>query len=132
MSKRLAPSISPDTAFFWNGLRDQKLLVQRCTGCGALRHPPRPMCPKCNSLAWDTLESSGRGSVHSWVMPQHPRFPFLEYPYIVVLVELAEGIRLVSNLREVAPGEVRVGMPVQVFYEAFDDDLVLHQFRPAG
>lgn len=132
MSKRLAPSISPDTAFFWNGLRDQKLLVQRCTGCGALRHPPRPMCPKCNSLAWDTLESSGRGSVYSWVMPQHPRFPFLEYPYIVVLVELAEGIRLVSNLREVAPGEVRVGMPVQVFYEAFDDDLVLHQFRPAG
>lgn len=132
MSKRLAPSISPDTAFFWNGLRDQKLLVQRCTGCGALRHPPRPMCPKCNSLAWDTLESSGRGSVYSWVMPQHPRLPFLEYPYIVVLVELAEGIRLVSNLREVAPGEVRVGMPVQVFYEAFDDDLVLHQFRPAG
>ena len=132
MPKRLAPSISPDTAFFWNGLRDQKLLVQRCTGCGALRHPPRPMCPKCNSLAWDTLESSGRGSVHSWVMPQHPRFPFLEYPYIVVLVELAEGVRLVSNLREVAPGEVRVGMPVQVFYETFDDDLVLHQFRPVG
>jgi uncharacterized OB-fold protein len=90
------------------------------------------MCPKCNSLAWDTLESSGRGSVHSWVMPQHPRFPFLEYPYIVVLVELAEGVRLVSNLREVAPGEVRVGMPVRVFYETFDDDLVLHQFRPAG
>jgi hypothetical protein len=55
-----------------------------------------------------------------------------EYPYIVALVELEEGVRLVSNLCEVAPDDVRVGMPVEVFYTTFDDDLTLHQFRPAG
>jgi len=54
MTTRLAPAISPDTEFFWNGLRQHKLLIQRCSGCGALRNPPRPMCPKCRSLAWET------------------------------------------------------------------------------
>jgi uncharacterized OB-fold protein len=132
MAKRLPPSTSPDTAFFWDALREHKLLIQRCRSCTALRHPPRPMCPKCNSLEWDTLTSSGRGVVYSFVMPQHPQFPFFEYPYIVALVELSEGVRLVSNLCGIAPAEVRTGMPVEVFYETFDDDLVLHQFRPAA
>ncbi len=98
MATRLAPTVSPDTEFFWNGLRDHKLLIQRCKGCQALRQPPRPMCPTCNSLDWDTVESSGRGTVYSYVMPQHPPMPLMEYPYIVALVELDEGVRLVSNL----------------------------------
>ncbi|MCV7399461.1 Zn-ribbon domain-containing OB-fold protein [Mycobacterium fragae] len=132
MATRLAPTISPDTAFFWNGLREHQLLIQRCTGCGALRNPPRPMCPKCRSLEWDTIESSGRGSVYSYVMPHQPRFPFFEYPYIVALVELDEGVRLVSNLVDIEPADVTVGMPVQVCYQTFENDLVLHQFRPAG
>ena len=132
MASRVAPSTSPDTDFFWNGLRERKLLIQRCAGCETLRQPPRPMCPKCNSLEWDTIESSGRGTVYSYVMPQNPRFPMFEYPYIVVLVELGEGVRLVSNLCEIEPGDVRVGMPVEVFYTTFDNDVVLHQFRPAG
>jgi uncharacterized protein len=130
MATRLAPAISPDTEFFWNGLREQKLLIQRCAGCGALRHPPRPMCPKCRSLGWDAIESSGHGTVYSYVMPLEPRFPFFDYPYIVVLVELDEGVRLVSNLCEIDPADVTAGMPVEVYYRTFDNDLVLHQFRP--
>ena len=100
------------------------------------------MCPACNSLEWDTVESSGRGTVYSFVMPQHPPMPFMEYPYIVALIELDEGVRLVSNLCEIAPDDVEVGMPVEVFYQTFDGALekqdalekqvlVLHQFRPA-
>lgn len=131
MAARLAPAVSPDTEFFWNGLRDNKLLIQRCDGCGALRNPPRPMCPHCRSLAWTAIESSGRGTVYSHVVPLEPKFPFFDYPYVVVLVELDEGIRLVSNLCGVDPAAVTPGMPVEVFFEQFDDDLVLHQFRPA-
>ncbi len=133
MAPRLAPAVSRDTEFFWNGLREQKLLIQRCTVCGTLRHPPRPMCPKCRSLEWDAIESSGRGTVYSFVMPHEPRFPFFEYPYIVVLVQLDEGVRLVSNLCDIVPADVTVGMPVEVFYRTFDGaagDFVLHQFRP--
>lgn len=132
MAARLTPAIGPDTEFFWAGLREHKLLIQRCTGCGALRHPPRPMCPHCRSLGWDTIESSGRGTVYSYVMPLEPRFPFIDYPYIVALVELAEGVRLVSNLSEIEPADVTVGMPVEVCYQSFDNDLVLHQFRRCG
>ena len=132
MSTRLGPSMSPDTQFFWDGLTEHRLLVQRCADCGELRHPPRPMCPSCNSLAWDTLESSGRGTVLSFVMPQHPTYPWFEYPYIVALVELEEGVRLVSNVIGATPDDTTIGMAVEVEYQTFDDGLVLHQFRPAG
>ncbi len=135
MATRLAPAIGPDTEFFWTGLREHKLLIQRCSGCGVLRNPPRPMCPNCRSLDWDAIESSGRGTVYSYVMPHQPRFPFFDYPYIVVLVELAEGVRLVSNLCGIKPADVTVGMPVEVCYQTFGSDfdsgtIVLHQFRP--
>jgi uncharacterized OB-fold protein len=89
------------------------------------------MCPHCNALAWDTVESSGRGTVYSYAVPRHPPFPFMESPYVVVLVELDEGTRIVSNLCDVGLEHIRVGMPVEVFFVTFDDDLVLHQFRPA-
>ena len=132
MASRLAPTTNRDNEFFWNALRDHKLLIQKCSECGALRNPPRPMCPNCTSLDWDTVESSGRGTVYSYVMPQHPPFPFMEYPYIVALIELEEGVRIVSNLCDIEPEDIETGLPVEVFYETFDDDLVLHQFRPAG
>lgn len=132
MTARLAPAITPDTEFFWNGLREHKLLIQRCTGCRTLRNPARPMCPSCRSLEWEAVESSGHGTVYSYVLPHEPKFPFFEYPYIVALVELAEGVRLVSNLCETDPADVSVGMAVEVFYQEFDNDLVLHQFRPSS
>jgi len=130
MASRIPPARSRDTDFFWDGLREHRLLIQRCAGCGALRHPPRPMCPHCTSLEWDTVEASGRGTVYSYVIPRHPPFPFMDDPYVVVLVALEEGVRIVSNLRGVAPEQVEAGLPVTVFFETFDDGLVLHQFRP--
>jgi uncharacterized protein len=136
MATRLAPTISPDTEFFWNGLRDHKLLIQRCNGCQTVRNPPQPMCPKCRALDWDAIESSGRGTVYSYVMPHQPQFPFFDYPYIVALIQLDEGVRIVSNLTDIAPADVQVGMPVEVYFRSFngagEKDFVLHQFRPAG
>ena len=73
---RLAPSTSPDTQFFWDGLKERRLLVQRCDGCGTLRHPPRPMCPRCHSLEWTAIESSGRGTILSAVVMRHPQYPW--------------------------------------------------------
>ena len=136
MATRLAPTISPDTEFFWSGLKNHELLIQRCTDCQTLRVPPRPMCGSCQSLNWDSVQSSGRGTVFSYVMPQYPPLPFIQYPYVVALIELDEGVRIVSNLCDVDPADVTNGMPVEVFYETFEalpsgDELVLHQFRPA-
>ena len=131
MSMRLAPSMTADSQFFWDGAKAGRLLIQRCAACGALRHPPRPMCPHCHSLEWDTLESSGRGTVYSFVMPRHPQFPFLDDDYIVALIELEEGTRLVSNLVDITPGDARIGMPVAVRFDEFDDGVVLPVFTPA-
>jgi uncharacterized OB-fold protein len=130
VNARLAPSVSADTAFFWDGLKEHRLLVQRCGGCGRLRHPPRPMCPHCNALEWEAIEASGRATVHSFVMPHHPQFPWFEDGYIVALVDLDEGVRLVTNLVDVTPEGVTIGMPVEVVFTAFDGGLVLPLFRP--
>ena len=131
MSERLAPTTTPDTKFFWDGLKAGKLLVQRCAGCATLRHPPRPMCPRCNSLQWEAIASSGRGVVYSFVMPRHPPWPWFEgETYIVALIELEEGTRILSNLRDVDAAAVTIGMPVEAFIERFDSGVALHQFRP--
>ena len=88
---------APGDAFFWDGVAAGRLLIQRCADCGVLRHPPAPMCGACGSLAWDTAEASGRGRVYSWMFSLHPNRPD-DAPRIVILVELEEGTRLVSNL----------------------------------
>ncbi len=131
MSFRLAPSMTADTQFFWDGAKTGRLLIQRCGGCTTLRHPPRPMCPHCHSLEWDAIEASGRGTVYSFVMPRHPPLPFFEDGYIVVLVELEEGVRIVSNLLDIEPDAAAIGLPVHVRFDSFDGDLVLPVFVPA-
>jgi uncharacterized OB-fold protein len=88
---------SVDDTFFWDGAAEGKLLIQRCSDCGTLRHPPAPMCGNCGSLASDAAESTGRGRVVSWMSSLHPNRPDDE-PRIVVLVQLEEGTRLVANL----------------------------------
>jgi 3-oxo-4,17-pregnadiene-20-carboxyl-CoA hydratase alpha subunit len=129
--KRPRPAITQDNAFFFEGAREGKLLIQRCASCGRLRHPPRPMCSACRSLDWDTVEAAGRGVVYSFVVNHHPQVAAFDYPLVVALVELEEGTRLVSNIVGVDPHEVHVGMPVEVELVAFDDELTLPQFHPA-
>ncbi len=100
---RPRPAISDDTRFFWEGLERGELLIQRCAACGVLRHPPRPACPRCRRFEWDTLRAAGRGSVHSYVVPHHPRLPAFPEPYVVALVDLEEGTRLL--FRPARPAE---------------------------
>ncbi len=127
---RPRPSITQDNAFFFEGLAAGRLLIQRCASCGVLRHPPRPACAECRSLDWDTVESSGRGTVFSFVVVHHPRVPAFDYPLPIAVVALDEGTRLVADLVDVDPTDVRIGMPVSVEMVAVDDDLTLAMFRP--
>ena len=132
-AKRPLPGISDDTRFFWDGARAGKLLIQRCKGCGLLRHPPGPVCPSCHSFEWDTVEASGRGTVYSFVVMHYPEVPPFDHPNPIVLVELEEGTRLISQIVGIQPGEVRIGQAVQVEFNSFNDgELVLPQFRPVA
>ncbi len=127
---RPRPSITHDNAFFFEGAKHGHLHIQRCVGCRDLRHPPGPMCPKCHSLEWDTIVASGRGTVYSYVVNHYPEVPAFDYPLLVAVIELEEGVRLVSNLIDVDPADVTIGMPVECEMVEFDEDLTLPQFRP--
>jgi uncharacterized OB-fold protein/acyl dehydratase len=128
--RRPRPALTQDNAFWFEGARQHRLLIQRCTKCGKLRHPPGPMCPACRSYEWDTVEASGRGTVYSFVVNHHPQVPAFDYPLAVGLIELAEGTRLVANVIGVEPGDIRIGMPVEVEWVDHDPDLSLPAFRP--
>lgn len=127
---RFRPVRNWDTRFFWEGVDAGKLLIQRCKQCETLRHPPGPMCPHCQSLEWDTVQSSGRGVVYSYVVMHHPPIPPFDYPNPVVLVELEEGTRLISQLEGVKPADIQIGMPVEVIFENVEEGLTLPLFRP--
>ena len=129
---RPRPSLTEDNAFFFEGLQAGKLLIQRCSACGVLRHPPRPACAACQSFEWDSVEASGRGRVFSFVVVHHPQIPSFDYPLPIAVVELEEGTRLVGDLVGVEPGDVHIGMAVEAELVAVDDELTLAMFKPAG
>lgn len=128
---RPAPVVSADNQFFWEGVSRGELRIQRCAGCGRLRHPPRPMCPRCQSLDWSYVVSAGRGRVYSFVTHYRPTIPGFESPFVVALVQLDEGTRLITNLLDCEPGDVRIGTAVEVTFVSYADGVQLPQFRPA-
>ena len=122
-----------DNAFWFQGARDHELLIQHCTSCGTLRHPPLPACGTCRSFEWDTVKASGRGVLYSFVVVHYPQVPSFEYPLPIGLVELEEGTRVVvANIEGVEPGELRIGMELQARFVDFDDDLSLPVFVPVA
>ncbi len=120
-----------DTGGGWEGVDEEKLLIQRCSECGRLRHPPRPMCPGCQSTKWEALESTGKGTVYSYTILHHPPIPGYEFPLPVALVDLEEGTRLVANVAGCKPEDVHIGMKVECRIEQADEGMKLPFFYPA-
>jgi uncharacterized protein len=121
----LRPVVSPDTAFFWEGTARHELRIQRCGGCGTLRHPPGPMCPVCGFARPKFQVAAGTGEVYSYVVHHHPPVPGRSLPIVIVLVQLTEGVRMVGELLGTDPERVRVGLPVRVTFVEVDDELTL-------
>jgi hypothetical protein len=117
---------------FFEAARQRRLVIQRCRGCGTLRFPARDGCSRCLSRESEWTPVSGRGAVFSYaVMHQvyHPGFADA-VPYAVVVVELEEGARLVSNVVDCALRDLRIGMPVEVVFEDVAPGVTLPKFRP--
>lgn len=125
------PAPTEETAPFWDGCREGELRIQRCAGCGAYRHPPRPMCRRCGSQEREWVPASGRGTVYSYVVAHQAVHPALEgrVPHAVVLVELEEGVLMTTNVVDCPPDEIEIGMPVAVTFERINDEITLPKFR---
>ncbi len=130
--KIILPWITEETAPFWNAARENKLLLQRCCDCGAFRHPPSPICPKCNSFAADWVEACGRGQVYSYTIVHHPVHAAVneKVPYSIAIIELEEGPQVISSVVGCALSEVRVGMPVRVVFLDVAQETTLAYFQP--
>ena len=122
--------MTDDSAVFWDAAAEHRLVAQRCAGCGVLRHPPRPMCPHCRSLEFEVAELSGRGTLYSYALLHHPQHPAFDYPVLAALVDLDEGVRVVSSLSGVEPADIHIGMALEVDFEARDGGTVVPIFRP--
>jgi len=133
MSHPDPPLPSPDalTAPFWDACRRGSLEVSACSDCGRLFLPPGPCCPGCWSTDLTSRPVSGRGRVASFVVYRRTYHPAIPAPYVVALVELDEGPRLISNIVGCEPEEVAIDMPVRVRFDEAGD-FVLPRFAPQG
>jgi uncharacterized OB-fold protein len=132
VGERVAPAVGRDNAFFWDGVRERELRIQKCGGCGVLRHPPAPVCARCGSTEQGHVVASGRGVVYSHVTHHYPPLQGVETPHTALLVELEEGVRVISELaKEADPGAVRIGLPVELVFQQVPGGQVLPAFRPA-
>jgi uncharacterized OB-fold protein len=132
---RPAPLLTEDNAAFWEAAAAGRLVAQRCADCGRFRHPPRPMCPHCHSLGVDVVDLRGEGTIYSFSILHHPTTPWFDYPVLAVLVDLDEGVRMVSNLIEVDPTSITdlslVGRRVTVTFAPTADEMAVPVFRLA-
>ena len=119
----MPPPLDSSIAPFWDGTRDQKLLLPRCAHCDELFWYPRPTCPRCLRAELDWVEASGTGTVHAVSVQARG-----DDPYAVVLVELPEGVRLMSNA---TTDDVAIGDAVQLTWEPLEDGRHLWLFEKA-
>ncbi|HEV7733041.1 MAG TPA: Zn-ribbon domain-containing OB-fold protein [Candidatus Binatia bacterium] len=128
------PRIDEESRGWWEALARHELCVQRCRDCGTLRLPPRALCTNCLSGAIEWVRSSGKAVVYSYTVTHQNQAPGFreELPYVLAIVQLAEGPRLMTNVVECAPDQVRIGMPVEVVFDDVTPDVTLPKFRPAS
>lgn len=125
------PDPTVESQPYWDGLRAHRLVLQRCEACKKPRHYPRPMCDTCFSLESEWFTASGLGRVHSWTVCHHPfhrGFASLT-PYVLLTVDLAEGVRMVAPLATSGPDRLTIGQPVVLDYQDRDDDITVPRFR---
>ena len=128
--KRPAPNIDRDNAFYWEAAAKGELHILACKPCGALHHPPVPMCPDCLATDMIPRRMSGRGTVYSWIKPVYPPLPMFDEGLVVALVDLEEGPRVITNLRDVEFDAIHQGMPVEVGFESTQGGHSIPIFRP--
>ena len=131
MYKLPLPRVGGHSAEFYKFCMEHELRFQRCKDCSAWRHIPRDMCAKCGSFNFEWARSSGRGTVFSWTVAAQPFVPqFVPLvPYAPAVIELEEGVRMVSWVTDIKPNELALGIPVEVAFDDVTPEVTLPRFR---
>jgi len=131
--EKLLPRIDEMSRPYWEGAKRHELLLQKCQECGHYRYPPGETCPSCLSDRLEWVKVSGRGSVYTWTVfhqAYHPAYKD-DIPYAVVVVELEEGPRMITNLVNCRIEDIKMGMPVEVAFDDVTEEVSLPKFRSA-
>jgi uncharacterized OB-fold protein len=126
------PHPNPETAPYWEGCREQKLLIQRCSSCGHHQFYPRILCTECTSQQVEWVSACGRGKVVSFTIVRQAisEAYAADVPYVIALIQLDEGPTMMSNVIQSDPESVMVGMPVEVIFEAWSEEITVPKFCP--
>jgi len=132
-SKKPMPVVNPWARPFWDGMREEKLMLQKCSDCAKFIFYPRIVCPHCFSDNLEWAQSSGKGTVYSYTVVENnaPSFFQDEMPFVVALIRLQEGVQMMSNIVSCEPSEVYCDMPVEVTFNKVSEEFTLPKFRPA-
>jgi uncharacterized protein len=125
------PVADPDSAPFWEACGRSELIIQQCAN-GHFRYPPGPMCPDCQSMAFEWVTPDSTPTLYSWVVATHPVHEVLvdQVPYVVAMVEVAPGARMVAGVVDCDPGSLVAEMPLRLVFETDDRGLTLPHFTP--
>lgn len=140
MTERFFPDSMPPpmadgiTLPWWQAASEHRLVVQCCAECGHTRLPPAPVCSECRSEEAGWQEVSGRGEVYTYTIVHRPIAAEQTIPYVIAVIALEDsgGVRMISNLVEMEPESVVIGLPVELVWEDMSDDLAIPRFRPRG
>lgn len=127
------PEISEETRPYWDGCKAHRLLLPKCRSCGEVFYFPKGFCPNCLSEDIEWMEASGKGKVHTFSVIQRPPAPSFmpDVPYVVAIIDLEEGPRMMSNIVEATVDDISVDMPVEVVFEDITEEITLPKFRLA-
>lgn len=128
---RIIPQPTPETKHYWDGANDGELRLQTCNSCDHTYFPPRPFCPDCGSRDVKVIKASGKGRLFSYIINHLPT-PGYTPPFVVAVVELDEGPRMMTNIVDCpqTPEAMELDMPLEVTFERLSDEINLPQFKP--
>jgi len=131
--KKPLPRPNATSLPFWEAAKRHELQIQRCGSCGAHVFYPRAVCAECLSSDLKWVKASGKGTVYSYTIAQAPTHPAFaaDVPYVVAIVELAEGPHITTNVVGCKPEAMKIGMPVMATFEDVTPEMTLVKFRPA-
>jgi uncharacterized OB-fold protein len=130
--KKPLPVIQEWSRPFWKGAKEHKYLIQHCKDCGKNIFYPRKYCPDCWSSNLEWIESGGKGKIYTYTVTlagAEEKFA-ADYPYVLALVDMEEGIRVMTNIVDCKPEEVKIGMDVEVVFRDVTDEISMPMFRP--